>query len=260
MRKKYLMIIREINLFLRSLLFVIFSSVGIALYSFMCLAALIVPLRYRHALIRSFLFAAIYFLKKVCYVDYHVEGLENIPKDRVGIILSKHQSTWETFFLPLIFHDPAVIVKRELLWVPFFGWGLAVADPISINRKAKASAMQQIITKGRKCLKEGRWVLVFPEGTRVPAGVIGHYKMGGARLATATGYPVIPVAHNAGRCWPKRKFIKRPGTVRVVIGPLIETEGRTAEEVLELTKRWTEKTMVRIDGPQVDSFVDKTTR
>jgi 1-acyl-sn-glycerol-3-phosphate acyltransferase len=190
----------------------------------------------------------IYLLKKLCYIHYAVEGLENIPKEQVGIVLSKHQSTWETFFLPLIFHNPAIILKQELLWIPFFGWGLASTDPISINRSAKSSAMQQIITKGKKSLAAGRWVLVFPEGTRVAPGVVGHYKLGGARLATATGYPVIPVAHNAGHCWPRRRFIKRPGTIRLVIGPLIESEGRTADEVLKLAKGWIEATMLRIDS------------
>ena len=116
---------------------------------------IIFPLRYRHALIRSYLCSHIYLLKKICYVDYHVEGLENIPKNRNGIIMSKHQSAWETLFLPLIFRDPAIIVKRELLWVPFFGWGLAVTDPIAINRNKQSTAMQQIIQEGKKGLLMG---------------------------------------------------------------------------------------------------------
>ena len=132
--------------------------------------------------------------------------------------------------------------------MPFFGWGLAAGDPISINRNDATSAMQQIITKGKKCLDSGRWVLVFPEGTRIAPGKVGKYRLGGARLAVATGYPVIPVALNAGRFWPRRKFIKLPGTVRVVIGPPIESKGRSAEEVLRLTRSWIESTMARIDS------------
>lgn len=250
----------QINLFIRSLIFSIYSLTSMVLYSFLCVAAIVLPLRYRHALIRSYLRAYMWVLKVVCHIDYHVEGLNNIPRHRVGIVLSKHQSAWETMFLPLIFHDPAVIAKRELLWIPFFGWGLAVADPISINRNNKASAMQQIITKGKKCLENGRWILMFPEGTRVPTGQVGHYKMGGARLAVETGYPVIPVALNAGRFWPRRKFIKQPGTVQVVIGPLIESKDRKAEEVLRLAKTWIEDTMLRIDAPPVSGFVDKSSR
>src|SRR5262249_35098410 len=123
------------------------------------------------------------------------------------------------------------------------------ADPIAIDRDNKTSAMQQIITKGKKCLDVGRWVLVFPEGTRVPTGAVGKYKLGGARLAVATGYPILPIAHNAGRYWPRRTFLKRPGSVRIVIGPLIESEGRKAEELLHAAKAWIEETMVRIDVP-----------
>lgn len=224
-------------------------------YSFLVVFLFLFPLRYRHAVIRLYLRSAIYMLKVICHIDYKIEGLENIPQERTGVIMSKHQSTWETFFLPLIFRDPAVIVKRELLWVPFFGWGLAAADPISINRQKKNSAMQQIIQKGEKCLNEGRWVLVFPEGTRTAPGTQGHYKLGGARLAVATEHPVVPVAHNAGYCWPRRRFIKRPGTIYVVVGPVIETQGLKPEAVLELTKNWIEGTMSRIDG-----LVDKTAR
>lgn len=243
MKKEY----STVNLFIRSLIFSIYSLTSMVIYSFLCLAALSLPLRYRHQLVRSYLHAYMYLFKKICLVDYQIHGKENIPKDRVGIILSKHQSTWETFFLPLLFHEPAIILKRQLLWIPFFGWGLAVIDPIAINRSDKTSAMQQIIQKGRKCLEAGRWILIFPEGTRVPPGQIGHYKLGGCRLAAATGFPVLPIAHNAGRFWPKRSFIKQPGTIHMVIGPLIESKDRTPEQILELAKGWIEDTVSRLD-------------
>ncbi len=243
------------NLFIRSLIFSILSLTTITLYSFVTLFTLPFSVRYRHNVIRVYLRFYFKLLKVICHIDYQVEGLEHITKDRAGIIMSKHQSTWETFFIPLLFPNVAPIAKRELLWIPFFGWGLALANPIAINRGEKASAMQQIIQQGKKCLENGRWVLFFPEGTRVPPGVVGNYKLGGARLAVATGFPIIPIAHNAGRRWPRRKFIKQPGTVHVVIGPLIESEGRTPEELLELTKQWIESTMTRIDR-----LVDKPTR
>jgi len=236
-----------LNLFLRSLIFSIYSSITILLYSFICLASFLLPLRCRHFLIRVYMRVYFYILKVVCHIDYKIEGLENIPKNRNGIIMCKHQSTWETFFLPQYFHNPAAIAKRELVWIPFFGWGLAATDPIFINRHDKKSSMQQIIEKGKKCLEAGRWIMVFPEGTRVAPGTVGHYKMGGARLAAVTNYPVIPIAHNAGRFWPRRKFIKQPGTIHVVIGPLIESEGRKPEQILALTKDWIETTMRRID-------------
>lgn len=244
-----------VSLFIRSFVFLIYAIVTMIPYSFLLLLSAPFPLRFRHLLIRSFLRAFLFMLKTICHLDYQIEGLENIPKNRTGIILCKHQSTWETFFLPTLFHNPAIILKQELFWLPFFGWGLALSDPIAINRGKKGSAMQQIIEKGKKRLDDGRWVLVFPEGTRVPYGVVGHYKLGGARLAAATGYPVLPIAHNAGRYWPRRKFIKQPGTIRIVIGPLIESKGREPEEILALAKNWIESTVTRIDG-----LVDKPTR
>jgi 1-acyl-sn-glycerol-3-phosphate acyltransferase len=237
----------KLNLFIRSLIFSISSITSIMIYSCVVAFSMLFPLRYRHILIRYFLSFYMGMLKHICHIEYQIEGLENIPKNINGVVLSKHQSTLETLLLPLIFHDPAVIVKRELLWLPFFGWGLAASDPISINRSNKSTAMQQVIQKGKECLDQGRWLLIFPEGTRTAYGKVGHYKLGGARLAVATGYPVIPVAHNAGRFWPRRKFIKQPGTVRVVIGPMIETKGLTPEEVMELSKRWIEGTMTRAD-------------
>jgi 1-acyl-sn-glycerol-3-phosphate acyltransferase len=238
----------KVSLFIRSLIFSTYSIITMILYSFICLASLPFPLSYRHWLIRSYMRVYFYVLKVVCHLDYQIEGMENIPKDRFGVIMCKHSSTWETFMLPICFHTPAPLAKRELAWVPFFGWGLAVADPIFINRKQKQTAMQQIIKKGKKCLQQKRWIMIFPEGTRVPFGKIGHYKLGGARLAVAAECPVIPIAHNAGWFWPRREFIKKPGTVKMVIGPLIESKGRTPEEVLALTKEWIESTMVRIGG------------
>lgn len=246
----------KIDLFIRSAIFSVYSISTIVLYSLVCVASFPFPLRYRYILIRAYLRAYMFVLEKLCRIHYVVEGLENIPKDKAGVVLSKHQSTWETFFLPLIFRDPVVIVKRELMWIPFFGWALAVSNPISINRSDKASAMQQVLTKGKKfIIEDKRWVLLFPEGTRTAHGEIGFYRLGGARLAIEAGTFVIPVAHNAGHCWPRRKFIKQPGTINVVVGPAIQTTGRTPEEVTELAKTWIETTMTRID-----SLIDKTAR
>jgi 1-acyl-sn-glycerol-3-phosphate acyltransferase len=244
-----------VNLFIRSSLVLLCSSLVMPVYCVLILCALVLPLHYRHTLIRSYLAVYLYLLKTICHLDYHIEGLENIPKDRNGIIMCKHQSTWETFFLPVLFHAPAIILKKELFWVPVFGWGLAASNPIAIDRKDKQSAMQQILEQGKKCLNSGRWIIIFPEGTRMPIGVVGKYKVGGARLAVETGYPILPIAHNAGYYWPKRKFIKQPGTIHIVIGPLIESKGRSPEEVLNLTKHWIEDRVT-----QIDRFVDKSTR
>ncbi len=244
----------HIILFIRSLIFSFYSLIAIVIYSTLVMCSFVLPLRYRFAIIHSFVRLTLFMLKKICHIDYCIEGLHHLPKDRNGIVLSKHQSTWETYFLPLLLHDPAIILKRELLWIPFFGWGLAAAQPIAIDRNNKQSAMQQILKQGKKCLAAKRWILIFPEGTRVASGSVGHYKIGGARLAVATGYPILPIAHNAGRFWPRRRFIKQPGTVHVVIGPLIESTDKKPDILLSLAKDWIEETMRRIDG-----LVDKST-
>lgn len=238
--------VNTINLYFRSFLFFIYSFSSITLYSLLCALSLPCSLRFRHGLIRAYLRAYFVVLKIICRLDYHVEGLQHLTEKKNGIIMSKHQSMWETFFLPLYFHEPAIILKRELLWIPFFGWGLAAADPIAINRKDRNKAMQQIVEKGKKCLEAGRFILIFPEGTRTPPGKIGHYRLGGARLAASTGYPILPIAHNAGYFWPKRGFIKKPGIIQVVIGPWIETQGRNPEEIMNLVKTWIEETVVKI--------------
>jgi 1-acyl-sn-glycerol-3-phosphate acyltransferase len=221
-------------------------------YSFFCIITWLFPLSFRRRNIAIWTGMMVWGLKKICLVDYQVTGLENIPKDRVGIIMSKHQSTWETFYINYLFNSPAIILKKQLLYVPFFGWGLATIEPIAINRNAKATAMEQIITQGQKCLDDDRWILIFPEGTRIPVGEIGQYRAGGARLATKTHAPILPIAHNAGYFWAKRRFIKRPGTLQVVIGPLIETEGKTADVVLAEVKNWIETTISSLPKPDMN--------
>lgn len=233
--------------YIRSIILLIITTLLIPPYGIMVMCAIVLPVRYRHALIRSYLHIYLFLLKYICHLDYVIEGKENIPTGKNGIIFAKHQSTWETFFLPTLFHNPAIILKKELLYVPFFGWGLAAADPIAINRSRKHNAMQQIIVKGTRCLRHGRWVLIFPEGTRTPYGTAGHYKLGGARLAAKSGYFVLPVAHDAGYFWPRRTLIKRRGTIRIVIGPPIETHDKTPEDIMNMAKDWIETTMIRID-------------
>ena len=239
---------QRISIVLRSLIFTVFMATFTFFYSFLCVAANVLPFRCRYAIIMAWNKIIVGALKIICRVDYKIEGLENIPKDRTGIILSKHQSSWETFMIPTLFPNAAIILKKELLWVPFFGWGLAIIDPIAINRKDSKNAMEQVISQGKKCLANGRWILVFPEGTRISAGQTGKYRLGGARLAHATHAPIVPVAHNAGRHWPKRGFIKKAGTITMVIGKPIETEGRTPEDINEEAMSWIEKTVKEIGG------------
>ena len=140
--------------------------------------------------------------------------------------------------------------KRQLLWLPFFGWGLSRMDPIAIDRSAGRNAIRQIVEQGTERLKRGLWVVIFPEGTRVRPGTKGRYKIGGAVLAAESGYPVVPVAHNAGHFWPKGQFLKRPGTIRMVIGPPIATQGKPAEEILAEAEHFIEGEMRKMDSPE----------
>jgi 1-acyl-sn-glycerol-3-phosphate acyltransferase len=243
----------SINLFVRSLIFHTVFALSCILYGCICLLASPFPLRIRYKVNQKWIAAMLIWCRFICHLDYQIEGLSHVKKIKSGIIMSKHQSAWETFFLSSSFDQVAMITKKELLWVPFLGWCLALLSPIAINRKDTKSAMQQIIQQGKRCLETGRWVVIFPEGTRVPAGQIGTYRIGGARLSVETGYPIVPMAHNAGRFWPKKKFVISPGLIRVAFGPPIDPQGKTAEEVLELTKSWIENKVLELEGNAVIS-------
>ena len=179
-----------------------------------------------------------WWFRRAIGVRYEFSGLENLPSEGTAIVMANHQSTWETFALFSLFPRQSWVLKRELLRIPVFGWGLALLRPIAIDRSAGRQAMEQVVSQGRERLEAGRWVLIFPEGTRVRPGQKVRYKSGGAILATRTGYPVLPIAHNAGTIWPKRQFLKRPGTIRVVIGQPIPAEGRKPDELLAEVEAW----------------------
>lgn len=184
-------------------------------------------------------------IRYVLGIRYRVIGRENMPQG-AAVILSKHQSAWETISFQEIFPPVAYVLKRELLRIPMFGWGLAQMPIVSIDRAAGKDALRQVIEQGKQRLAEGFCVVVYPEGTRAPIGSQKRYKVGGAALATAAGVPVVPVAHNAGEFWRRNAFIKRSGEIIVSIGPVIETAGRTAEEVNKETEAWIEAEMRRL--------------
>ncbi len=206
------------------------------------------PFRVRYAVARTFAYFNLWTLRVLCGIDYQVQGREHVPAGP-AIVMCKHQSTWETFAMQALFPPQVYVLKRELLRVPFFGWGLACLAPIAIDRKAGRAAVSQVVDQGRDRLENGYWVIVFPEGTRIAAGKTGKYRVGGAILATETGYPIVPVAHNAGESWPRRGFLKRPGTVEVRIGPTVITQGRDANEVLAEARDWIEGTMKELSNP-----------
>lgn len=180
-------------------------------------------------------------------ITCEVSGWENVP-DFPVVVMAKHQSAWETLFMESRFPPQCWIVKRELLWLPFVGWSLIAIRCIAIDRSSGMSAREQIVEQGARRLKEGMWVSIFPEGTRTPPGKVGRYGIGGALLATRTGTPILPIAHNAGEYWARYSFRKTPGVVKVVIGPPIQTQGRDVVSVNNEVQQWIEGQM-RIISP-----------
>ncbi len=190
----------------------------------------------------------LWLLARICKLNYRVTGIENIGT-RNAIVLVKHQSTWETMLLHAIIPLGRWVFKRELMRIPFFGWALACTDPIAIDRSAGRAAVNQLVNRGKEKLEQGKWINIFPEGTRTSPGQDSKYKIGAAMLAAASGYPVLPIAHNAGEYWPRHSYIKWPGTIEVHIGAYIETQGRSAEDIMAEVKGWIENKMREISDP-----------
>jgi 1-acyl-sn-glycerol-3-phosphate acyltransferase len=233
---------------LRSALFLLLSWASVLLLvPIGILLSVPFPFAGRYGILSQWARIQLWLLRHVCGLDYHVEGRENIPPG-AAIAFSKHQSAWETIGLQDILPAQTWVLKRELMWIPIFGWGLAQLRAIAIDRSAGRKAVQQIVDQGRERLQHGIWIIVFPEGTRVPVGQQRRFGVGGAALAAGTGYPVVPVAHNAGTFWRRREFAKRPGTVQVVIGKPIDPRGKTPEEINRLAAEWMAETMTRLEG------------
>ena len=184
-------------------------------------------------------------LKTLCKLDFRIEGRENIPTGP-AIIMCKHQSAWETLALQLVFPPQIWIIKRELLWIPIYGWALATMHPISIDRSAGMHAIMLVASEGQKRLDAGLWVVVYPEGTRTAPGEKRKYQPGGSLLAEKSGYPVIPVAHNSGYFWPRNSLDKKPGTITMVIGPAIHPQGKSAAEITREVEDWIETTVAKL--------------
>ncbi|WP_298137506.1 1-acyl-sn-glycerol-3-phosphate acyltransferase [Acidiferrobacter sp.] len=200
----------------------------------------------RYRVIRQWGRFNLWWVKVTCGLSYEIAGRENIPSTPC-VILSKHQSTWETLAFQWILPPHVWVLKRELLWIPLLGWGMALSKPIAIARDQRRKAIDQVVRGGRERLASGRYVIIFPEGTRVPAGHHGRFKQGGARLAIAAGCPVVPIAHNAGCFWGRRRFIKEPGVVRVVVGPPISPEGIDAATLSARAEAWIKETTTALE-------------
>lgn len=234
---------------LRATLFYLGLAAATPVFTLLGLVLLAAPFRLRFATVSRWAAFNLWWLRRTCNLGFEVVGRENIPA-RAGIILCKHQSAWETLALQLVFPAQAWLLKRELLWIPIYGWGLATMNPIAIDRSAGVRALRQLVRQGRERLESNIWVVIFPEGTRVAPGRRGTYQPGGGLLAAETGRPVIPVAHNAGWFWPRRSFRKHPGHIRMVIGPPIASDGRSAKEITALAEEWIESTVAGLPVPE----------
>lgn len=228
--------------FLRSLLFflgqvlsaVVLATLGMLLFAF--------PYSLRYKVITSWSHFIIWWAKISCGLHYEVQGLEHLPKKN-AIVLCKHQSAWETLFLQTILGQQTWVLKKQLLRIPFFGWALRLIEPIAIDRE-KSSSVKQLLEQGEQRLKQGRWVVIFPEGSRIAVGKSGRYSRSGAVLAKSSGYSIVPIAHNAGVLWPKDSFLKKAGIIHVVIGPEIKmSHDLSIDDIHHKVKEWIESTM-----------------
>lgn len=226
-------------MFVRSLAFALALVVVTPPYSIMVLATFPLPARARWRIISGWASIVLWMSRVLTGISYRVEGLEHLPKVP-AVILSKHQSAWETIAFQQIFPPQVQVLKRELLWIPFFGWGLALMSPIAIDRSRGSGALKRMAARGAQRVAQGFWILIFPEGTRTNPGTRSKYHVGGAWVACRLGTPVVPVAHNAGLYWGKNEFMKRPGEIRVQIGEPIYPAGLTPEELNSRVEEWIE--------------------
>jgi len=195
------------------------------------------PLRVRVGVVHMWIASSLFFLRLFCGLTHEVEGLENIPEDGF-IVMSRHSSTWETISIQRFFRPMIWVVKRELTWIPFFGWALRAMNAIALNRGTGRKAINQLVTESRKHMDRGRILMLFPEGTRVPPGERKPFKLGGAIVSQQTGYAILPIAHNAGEYWPRHSWIKWPGKIRMVIGKPIDPAGKTPEQIIGEVEKW----------------------
>jgi len=233
---------------LRSILFALFQLVVTPPYALAVLALGWLPPVPRFRFIAIWCRTILWAARVICGIRHRVDGVENMPATP-HVVMAKHSSTWETLFLTRILPPLAYVAKRELLSIPFFGWAFRFASPITIDRRAGRDAMEQIAERGRERIADGFWIVIYPEGTRIPAGTRAKYKTGGARLAIELGVPILPVAHNAGWLWPKGLLGKRPGTITLTIGAPISPNGKDPAQLTREVEDWIEGEVARLGDP-----------
>ncbi len=236
----------NIRIYLGSLLFSICMACSAVVIGIIILACYFFPFSIRYQASQLWVHFTLAAAKLFCGIDYQVEGLEHIKNIPVAIVLSKHQSAWETLALRIILPYHAVLLKKSLLRLPVWGWAMATLKPIAIDRSQKRNALRSLVEKGREYLQEGLWVLIFPEGTRAAPDQVTTFNAGGALLAEKTAYPVIPIALNSGTYWPRNGFIKYPGTIKVKIGPPIASQNRKASDINNDAIAWITQAMATL--------------
>ena len=234
-------------LILRSLLFYIGQIISTILIAPIGIIAFPLDFKKRYYLITRWAVFNLWWLKICCNVTYEIKGKDNVP-GKPCIVMSKHQSAFETLALQQIFIPQVWILKKELLQIPIYGWGLASMQPIAINRDSTIKSFRQIADQGCERLQKGYWVIIFPEGTRVAPNKKKKYLPGGGMLAEKSGAQVVPVAHNAGRLWSRNSMIKKPGLITIKIGPAIESENKSAKEITDEVENWIEKEVGELPG------------
>jgi 1-acyl-sn-glycerol-3-phosphate acyltransferase len=235
----------SVGVVLRSVAYVLSQVVVTPVYALVSLLTFPFAPLTRYRIISSWSRLMVWLAEHLCGIRFRVLGAANIPHEP-SIVLSKHESAWETLALQVIFPPQVWVIKRELLWIPFFGWGLAMLSPIAIDRGQGRRALRQTLEQGRERLAEGFSIVVFPEGTRSAPGVRGTYQAGGAWLAIQTDAPVVPVAHNAGDFWPRNSFLKYPGLVTISVGPAIRAQNEKAPALMRRVEDWIENETQRI--------------
>ncbi len=235
------------GLILRSCLFSLFQTLITPPFAVIALLTFPLPPIARYRIITLWSRLTLYAARAICGIRYRVRGTEHIPPQPC-VVLSKHQSAWETLAFQVVLPPQVYVIKRELLWIPFFGWGLAMLSPIAIDRSAGVRAVKQMLAQGRQRLARGFWVIVYPEGTRVAPGSRGTYQTGGAAIAIHAQAPIVPIAHNAGECWRRNAFIKYPGLITVSIGRAIDSRGGKAAVLTRQAEDWIEAEMHSLGG------------
>ena len=226
-------------LFLRALAFSIGYFLSSIMIGFIGVLAWPLPFKFRFQIVTLWNRFVMFWVRFCCGIKFKINGHYH-PENGPFVVISKHSSTWETMFLQYYFQPISTILKRELLRIPFFGWALATLRPIAIDRGSPIQAIKQIKKDGQQRLQDGTNVLIYPEGTRIAFGEKGTYARSGADIAKAAGVDIIAIAHNAGKHWPKGKFIKHPGTIDVIISKPISTEGRNSKAIMAEVEAWIE--------------------